>query len=100
MILVNVYSTIVQSVDKANDINTMKSAYHSKAKDFVEQYFDSYFKNFNTFTEFICSQKRKKQNQLKYLKIYFAQISEIERKILYYHLHLGGLFPVPYFYFY
>jgi hypothetical protein len=98
--LINAYSKIVQAVDETNDLNAMKIAYHTKARVFVEQDFDSYFKHFNAFTEFICSQKKRPQNQHKYLKIYFAQISEIERKILYYHLHLGSVFPVPYFYFY
>ncbi|MFM7853987.1 MAG: hypothetical protein ACKO96_19205 [Flammeovirgaceae bacterium] len=99
-ISLEVYSKIVQSVDSTTDLTVMKAAYHSKARMFVEQHFDSYFKHFGAFTEFICSQRKSSKSQKEYLRIYFAQISDLEPKILYYHLHLGVVFPIPYFSYY
>lgn len=66
----------------------LRESYNSVCLSHTIQYFGQYIGNFEIIVDYVLTRKKKKKNQDKYLKIYFAQLTTPEKIFLLYYYNL------------
>jgi hypothetical protein len=81
------------SFKAANTMPSLRAEYHrgdnESISTHVEDELGQYINNFELVIDIIYDIKKKKDSQEKYLKIFFAQMTNVEKILLIYHLNFG-----------
>ncbi len=71
-----------------NSLERLRESYNSVSFSFTHQHFGQYIGNFEIIVDYVLIRKKKRKNQDKYLKIYFAQLTTPEKIFLLYYYNL------------